>query len=671
MAKAGTVLKQAKVKRKRIGSRGDSGRTPLERVRWEPLFLVILFCYPLRHIHWGLDFWDTGYNYANFVYMGLEHMDPMWLFSTYLANAVGHFLTGLPGADGLVGMNFYTGLFVSALAIMGYWFCTRKLGISGGTAFVGELAAISLCWCPTAKLYDYLTYVLFLLCVVFLYIGLTKERMWYLFAAGICLGANVLTRFSNLPEAALIVAVWVYAFLVAFGERGESGPGRMRTGLGLSLRYTLWCLGGYLGALGVLFGYLHVTYGLDNYIAGIRRLFAMTDNATDYKAASMLEGLLSDYLENLYWAKRIGLIVLAGMAGFALAGCILRRLKGKAGAEKSDKAPEKSLAESSEGALADTGAERLVWGLLRIGFAAVAVLMVFWLYYRGFCSLDYHTYGPIRRPGVLFLMLAMGVAAVRIFHPKSAKEEKLIGGLVILVVLLTSIGSNNKTFPSLNNLFIVGPYTLWQCRCFVCYARDRGSVISAFPLKAVMVAFLAMFLFQSALFGAGFVFAEATGVRNVTATVDNNEVLRGVRMSPERAEWMTGISAYAEEHELQGREVILCGWIPSMSYYLQMPPAFNPWSELASFGYEVMEARLEELAAELEQPGADRPVILLDREYYLYMTGGAELLQAQEVDQSRIDKVAEDDAKIQLIKEFAERFHYDLTYENGKFVVLE
>ncbi|MCM1552792.1 MAG: hypothetical protein NC092_08900, partial [Butyrivibrio sp.] len=181
-------------------------RKPLERVWWEPLLVVFLFWYPLRHINWGLDFWDTGYNYANFSYMGLEHMDSMWLFSTYLANAAGRLMTMLPGADGLAGMNLYTGCVVSLLAIAGYLFCTRKLGISRGIAFVGELAAVSLCWCPTALLYNYLTYVLFLGCVILLYLGLTEDKRWFFFAAGVFLGCNVLVRFSHLPEAAMIVA---------------------------------------------------------------------------------------------------------------------------------------------------------------------------------------------------------------------------------------------------------------------------------------------------------------------------------------------------------------------------------------------------------------------------------------------------------------------------------
>ena len=105
-------------------------------------------------------------------------------------------------------MNFYTGLFVSALALTGYWFCIKKLHMPAWIAFLGEVAAVCLCWCPTALLYNYLTYVLFLAGCLFLYQGLFREKNGLLVAAGICLGTNVLVRFSNLAEAGMIVAVW-------------------------------------------------------------------------------------------------------------------------------------------------------------------------------------------------------------------------------------------------------------------------------------------------------------------------------------------------------------------------------------------------------------------------------------------------------------------------------
>lgn len=72
-------------------------RERFARVMEKAVFPLILLLYSLRHIRYGIDLADTAYNYANFRYMGTAHMDPMWLFSTYLATAVGHVLTLLPG----------------------------------------------------------------------------------------------------------------------------------------------------------------------------------------------------------------------------------------------------------------------------------------------------------------------------------------------------------------------------------------------------------------------------------------------------------------------------------------------------------------------------------------------------------------------------------------------
>lgn len=705
------------------------------------LYILILVLYPLRHITWGLDLWDTGYNYANFRYMGLEHMDSMWLFSTYLANAAGNFLTKLPLAGSLVGMNFYTGLFVSLLALSGYFFCTKKLGISTLIAFLGELAAISLCWCPTALLYNYLTFVLFLGCVILLYKGLTGGKKSCLFAAGLCLGTNVLVRFSNLPQAAMILAVWAYGVIEAGEQRrtrrateGEQGSTRRVTegeqgstcrdaeekqgstcriteGEPVRTRYagawitgfqrTLWCLGGYLTALLVLFGYIHLRYGLDAYAAGIQRLFAMTDNATDYKASSMVMGVISAYTENLYWAVRI-LVIVAG--GILLFGVM--------------KLSEKRLAFFRERPAVAAKLDLAV----KILWLAVCAAMLGWLYYRGFCSLQFYSYGAILRPGILFLMLTMFIALIRIFNRNSSREEKLISGMLILVILLTSIGSNNGVYPSLNNLFVAAPYTLWECRKFfgVADRQWRKLTVCSFPVKAVIASLGIMFLVQSIIFGACFVFVEATGAQEVSASISNNEVLKGVKMSPERAEWMRSASDYVAENQLNNKTVILYGQIPALSYYLQMPSAFNPWSDLRSYSLKTMEQDMGELSEKMERlkpdyetadaarPGkadacgdftqsdrilaygensenrivqaADitqeqvyfliRPVIILEKTYAQYLEGGREALETAGVEENKIMQL-EQDKKLSLIETFMEKHNYQRTFSNDKFVFWE
>lgn len=641
-------------------------RNILNHQTLESIFILILTLYPMRHIYWGLDFWDTGYNYANFAYMGLDHMDSMWLFSTYLANAMGHFLMKLPGADVLVGMNLYTGLFVSALALIGYLFCTRKLRMPKWLAFVGEMVAISLCWCPTALLYNYLTYVLYLIAVILLYQGLTKEKMWYLFGAGVCLGTNVLVRFSNLPEAAMIVAVWAYAFIVS-RENKKKSSNEKEKGQGawaIGFRHTLWCLGGYLSALLVLFGYIHLRYGLDAYVAGIQRLFAMTDRATDYKATSMIMGVVGTYVENLYWVIRIAVIIFAGMLVCAVSDFMTDHCK--------------VIAKHS-------GVSKFFKWSSRAFCVALALAMLLWLYveyesgsfvwsYR-FCSFAFYSYDSMLRPGILFLMLTMFIGMVRIFHPTAPKEEKLISGMLILVVLLTSLGSNNGVYPSINNLFLAAPYTLWQCWRFACKVKEwkvGKLTVSAFPAKCIGAAFIAMFLFQITAFGAVFVFAEATGAQNITSTIDNNEVLKGVKMSPERAQWMREISTYVTANDLQGREVILYGKIPAMSYYLQMPSAFNPWSDLESYSVQQMELDIKTLVAEIDEKGEQKPVVIADSRYADFLPKSIEEAGLMDVaDTVEAEKQIVEMEKWILIVNFMDKYGYEKTFENDKFVIWE
>lgn len=706
----------------------------------ENIALVLFAFYPLRHISWGLDLWDTGYNYANFQYMGMEHMDPMWLFSTYLATAVGNLLTRLPNAGSLLGMNLYTGLFASALGLMGYFFCTRGLRIPGWIAFVGEFAALNLCWCPTALLYNYLTYILFLGCVVLLYYGLTKEKKGCLIAAGVCLGTNVLVRFSNLPEMAMIAAVWAYDVILWLEERGKGAerstgkkPGqeqklrqgkeqeqttgkrlevsaRMRKagvdGRGAAasgfrrrlLAHTGWCLLGYVAAIVVLLGWIQLRYGLDEYAAGIGRLFAMTDNASDYKPMAMIMGMVGAYVENLYWAVRIFVIVAGGMVLFTAAGFVEgllsslgRKLESKTSAGMTQNTIQNTTQDTTQNTAQNaTNTKHIVAHVIqtaacvihvavRVLWVAVSAAMLWWLYHREFCSLLYYSYDSMLRPGVLFLMLTMLIGVIRIFHRNSPKEEKLISGMLILVIFLTSLGSNNNVYPSLNNLFVAAPYTFWESWRFIRYVKDKkfkhNLIFFSFPVKGILIAFLAMCLFQFTLFGAGFSFAEATGVRDVSAKVENNEILKNIGMSPQKAQWMTEIGAYVEENGLQGKEIILYGNIPALSYYLQMPSAFNPWSNLDSYGRRAMEEALEEVAAEMAGKEAsagmtkkEAPVIIMDREYVLYLEEGTAALEDAGIDERRRDKIAGDE-KLLLLMDFMEQWGYRKTFDNGKFTV--
>lgn len=123
------------------------------------VFGLLLFIYPFLKIREGIDLTDTGYSLGNYRFFG--EMDGVWMLLTFLSNVTGHLFTRLPLGDTMLGVKFYATLLVSVTGLLGYRFFRTKM--PSWLAFAGEIAAISFCWCPVVILYNYLSYLLFLL----------------------------------------------------------------------------------------------------------------------------------------------------------------------------------------------------------------------------------------------------------------------------------------------------------------------------------------------------------------------------------------------------------------------------------------------------------------------------------------------------------------------------
>ena len=178
---------------------GENGK-----ILYRIVFPLVLLAFPLLLVNQGIDITDTTYSLGYYRFM--EEMDVTWVLATYLANVTGAFFMKLPMGDTLLGMNLYTGLVAAAIALLCYAALSRRM--PAWTVFLGEVIALGLCWCPTTTLYNYLTYLLFAAGSLLLCQALLSDRGIYYVLAGICLGLNVMVRFSNLAEAALILAVW-------------------------------------------------------------------------------------------------------------------------------------------------------------------------------------------------------------------------------------------------------------------------------------------------------------------------------------------------------------------------------------------------------------------------------------------------------------------------------
>lgn len=593
------------------------------------LSIIALILYPLRHVGVGVDLWDGGYNYANFRYGSPECMDSKWFFATWLANTTGSILMKLPYGDTMLGMNVYTGLIVSVIATVSYFFCVKKLRIAAPVAFVGELAALTLCWVPTSALYNYLTYLFLLVGTCFLYHGLVSGRGCWLAAAGVLLGLNVGNRFSNLVHTGLILAVWAY------GVWDRKKPARV-------LRETGICVLGYVAALGIFLLGISMRYGFDSYVESISRLFAATDQAQDYAPGYMLLAMVQTFFDDeiTYWAKRFLLLF-----GCTILVCLpFGRIRSLAVFRKGDSEEKAPVPE--------------VFVRIRQGICVIiTAVFVLWLRQHNFSYPDYATYEAIYNPCVIMFGLLAILTLICVLEKKASKEVRLFTLLMLLTVFLTSLGGNNALYASINNTFLVLPGFLWLCFLF---CRDHKELL-AFPMKCVLAVAVLFVLVPCVGFGRTFVYEEATGGRGMDRQISGIPVLEGMRTEPEKAESLEGLYQYLAETGLLERECILYGYIPGVSYYMGMTPSINVWSDLQLYGQDVMKEDLKQVGSEIAE-GGSYPVLILER-------GHAEYVLTRVDTGLFYDSFAEQ--KLLLLCDFIAQYEYEITYNNESFAVFE
>ena len=564
------------------------------------LFIVVLALYPMRHVNIGLDLWDTGYNYSNFEYMGPGSMDSMWLFSTYLSTALGHLFTLLPFGKTLIGMNVYTALLPAGTAIISFLFCTRRLEMDPVLTFVGEMVSLSLCWCPTSLIYNFLTYLFMHLALIFMYIGMSEDKPPFMAASGALIGLNVFVRFSNLPEIVFVIAIWAYGVVCVLRKKKEIKPA-VPAELKKAAVRTLIFFAGYIAAIALVLGFIGIRYGIDEYISGIKRLFDIPKLSYHYSSKEMLASVIFGYLRNTKWV--LALMAFAGVSG------LFAFLAGKAGA-KGKKAPA---------------------GILWVLCLLTAVLSIAFLFLTGFFSVRATDGASLEIPGTVLTYLMMLFAAYVIFSgfKEFSEADKLLAGLVILLILVTPIGSNNGIVLTFNNLFIAMPWFI--CTCLKAFGKP---VLAA--AGSVIAAFCAVCFVRFAIFGANYVFVDAQPAVNTDHTIDAPATLKGVRMSEERAAAVSGLYEYVSDKNLYGNsEIITYGFIPSLSFYLQMPPAFNSWPDLESYSEDVMRKDVGEYIQIANDGNGELPLIVVSSGYSDYMA------QAEMTGNGKLDAIKE------------------------------
>lgn len=629
------------------------------------LFPVILFLYPFLIINQGLDVADSTYSLTNFQYFG--SMDGTWMVATFLSNAAGWLFMHLPFGKTMLGMKCYTTLVQSATALIVYF--GWKKDIAAPLLFLGEFLALGLCWCPSTILYNYLTYLLMTAGILLLYRGLVgaaagapgenrrsgfcgKQRLCFL-AAGVCLGANVAVRMPNVVQAAFILAVW-YG-IVLTGRQREKGllPWRKL------LVSTGWCLLGYAAGFIVPLAFICIRYGVTAYPDMVYTMFAMTDQATDYKPTSMLTGMFDDYAKGLYWLVFAG--ICAAAAGFAF--WARERLYG---VEKTSEGQESVF-------LKKENAYRITGVIIRAAYFLILLVLLRFYWGRGMFHFRYYQYGngSIYYPAVLLLLTAIVAAVYCLFGKRVCAEQKILAALVFLQIFLTPLGSNNDLYPIINNLFVAAPFLLWvvsgrtQTLADADGGRGQKGGRYAFVWRAPVALLILFVTVQSVGSHANFVFQDGIYGESRDMRVEMPEKAAGIYTNPENGALLEELSIFVKDEGLTGRKVIAYGELPGLPYLLDMPPALSTaWPDLTSYRMTEYERDLAALDAEIKT-GGEAPVLIVSSSVAAYWSDNGEAISWFGVD---VEKMAGDE-KLRILGDFVRDNGYTECFGNARYVV--
>ncbi len=522
---------------------------PLEKY----LFPLILIFYPLVGVSQGLDITDTTYGLSNYEFLPV--IDPMWGLSTFLANVTGRAIMKLPFAGTMLGMGVYCSFIISLITIVAYY-CLQKW-MPGWMIFIGEFISISLCWCPRVILYNYLTYLFFTLGLLCLLLGVFEweRQTLFLVLAGICLGLNVMVRFPNIVETGLILVLWFYQ-IVTKGKFLET------------VKKTLSCIGGFL--IGIAFPLLMICgmYGPTAYFNMIASLFGMTEGASDYTASGMISSILSAYGTTLRDMVIMVPCVAAGVIMFNLI----------------------------------PGRYVIVKKLL---YVAGLLVLVRYYFAGGVFTRNYSYYDSMFQAAMMFVIIAIILAVIGSTGIlNGSRQEQTLAFAVLIVILITPIGSNNYTFPVINNLFFVAPVTLWLLRRLMFRLGDSDH---HFPWQAMVTMVIIVVMIQGALFHSHFAFLDGDDGKKRDSHSMISKV-SSMATTSYNADTLNELYVALEGLNASDKKAVFFGAVPGLSYIFDIEPAINTvWPDLDSYSTSKFSDELSKISVS----GDDLPIVII------------------------------------------------------------
>ncbi|MCQ2519001.1 MAG: hypothetical protein MJ107_00575 [Lachnospiraceae bacterium] len=532
--------------------------------KYDIVFPVIIFLFCFINVNKGLDITDAGYNLGNFTY--LKGLDGMWYYSTLLANFAGWLIVRLPFGRYMLAVSIYLRIIRGIFAVCLYRFFTKRVKMGKMVSFVGIILSLALCWAPAYGVYHYMTYFLFAIAAMLLYMGLSAEsesgKRKYLILAGVVLALNVFVRFPNVCEMALIIAVWWYCIISKekFGE---------------IINKTLLCAFGYVGTLAAVFTVIAVTGHMGDYIQAIKDLFSMTDESERYGIRFTIRNLIDSYTCVWYWLIPIAI----GFAGLIVMGVLFCKLKNKSVKHN--------------------------WMLAAGNAVAVAGISVIycWFYKTELFDYNFRSYSSMYLFSVVILIVCLALMVYGLFSKTFDDLEKMLFAAAVVITMITPLGSNNSIYAVINSLFLLFPLALHVSVKF--WKKEK-----TLYLGTGIVALMGFYIVQMILFGCFFTFREKQPAQDTK--VLGNKTITGMETTEDNARLLFDVKDILDKNGLNEAKILTFGDVPGFAYYMGLKPALSStWSSLPSYSAEKFAGQLKGLEGMIAEKG-EKVVVITD-----------------------------------------------------------
>ncbi len=367
------------------------------------------------------------------------------------------------------------------------------------------------------------------------------------------------------------------------------------------------CVAGFLAAFAIGYAAVCLQFGTDAYGQMLAGLSGYGATDATYSPLSMVGAIAGAYLVSLKWVFLLLAAAAMGVVMFLIAPGRFEKWK------------------------------------MGVYLCMLPVLLRL-LWGRGMFNFQYAFYWSVFQWCMVLLYAAIGLCLWALFNPVIFRRDKLLALLVLLVILITPIGSNNETYPNMNNLFLAAPVTFWLgYRVYLTLRRK----VEAFPIRAMCIFVAAVLLVQSLGFGTHAVFRDSIDGQKRDSRVHGNRKLAGVRTNAANAESLQDVVDFVNQNVQGIQTVITFGDVPGFGWLFDMPSELShDWPDMNTYPVGTMRQDLEGVR---------------------YKNHGLPLIM---INPSNVDfEDGQESAKWELLQDFMEEYGYGTALDNGTYQI--